>query len=113
PSAVVAPSVVVPEPAKKPWKHELEDLYSSDFNLLSMQRELESKTFNTQDDPTPITIKMRFRIYQDFNSGTDFVSVFIAISHNIKIDEKIYGAIRVLRDQIQFQYDDLKKSVGT
>jgi hypothetical protein len=88
-------------------------LYGSDFNvLLSTQREWEVKASETADDPTPITIKMKFRIYQDFNSGSDFVSIFIPISHNIKTDEKIYGLITFLQDQIQIQYDDLKKSVG-
>jgi hypothetical protein len=86
---------------------------SYDFNLLSTQREWEVKALDTPDDPAPIIIKMRFRIYQDFNSGTDFVSIFIPISHNIKTDEKIHDVILFSRDQIKPQYDDLKNSVGT
>jgi hypothetical protein len=63
-----AAAAVTPSTTHKPWKHELEDLYSSDFNLLSMQREMEVKASDKPDDPTPITIKMKFKIYQDFNS---------------------------------------------
>jgi hypothetical protein len=117
--AMIIPSdiaAVSPAPPlrTKPWKHELEDLYNSDFNhLLSTQQEWEIRGSETpSDDPTPIIVKMRFRIYQDFNSGSDFVSIFIPVSHNIKTDDKIYELIQFVRDQIPTRYHDLKNSVG-
>jgi hypothetical protein len=83
PAGAPAAAVATPSSPQKPWKHELEDLYNSDFNLLSMQRELEANAFDA-DDPAPVIMKMRFRIYQDFIGRTDFVSIFISISHNIR-----------------------------
>jgi hypothetical protein len=111
PAAPLA-GVATPSLPQKPWKHELEDLYNSDFNLLSTQRESEIKTFDAPDYSAPVTIKVKFIIYQDFNSGTDFMAIFIPISHNIKTDETIYDVIKFLHDQIKTQYDDLKNMVS-
>jgi hypothetical protein len=113
PTVASLAAATTPSSPQKPWKHELEDLYVSDFNLLSTQREWEAKALDTPDDPAQNIIKIKFRIYQDFNSGTDFVSIYIPISHNIKIEARIYGIIVFSRDQIKPQYDDLKNSVGT
>jgi hypothetical protein len=102
-----------PSTTQKPWKHELADLYNSDFNLLSLQRELTLTVLDKASNVEQATIIVRFRIYQDFDSNTEFVSTFIPVSHNVKTDENIYNIIQALRDQILVQYDDLKKSVGT
>ena len=105
-------AVAKPSSPQKPWKHELGDLYNLDFNLLSTQVDPEIVT-KAPDDPAPIKIRIIFRVYQDFNSGTDFVSIFIPVSHDIRTDKKIYDIIQFLRDQIKDNYDNLKKRIGT
>jgi hypothetical protein len=98
-------------PAKRPpWKHTLEDLFKTDFNLLSAQRELQS-TF--RDSDPPIVLKSIYRLYYDYETHVDFVSLYIPIASVITQDDRIYDLIKWFRDEIPKIRNDLRSSVGT
>jgi hypothetical protein len=100
-------------PHAKPWKHSLEDLYATDTNGLgNLERKWEVGVSNPDKGLQRTTLFLRFRLYQDFNSNIDYISIFIPETHNALIDEQIYGLIKWLRDQIPPFRKDLQNSVG-
>ena len=108
-----ATSAARPAQPTKPWKHTLEELYGSDFpDLGSSERTPEVQISDPSRGLQPTTVKLRFRLYYDFRSNTDFLSIFIPVSHNVLIDDKIYDIIKSLRDEIPAMRDDLQKSIG-
>jgi hypothetical protein len=108
PGSSVATTTPVTEP-KRPWKHSLEELYTSDFpDLGNMQRII---TFSDPNSQVKI-IEITFRLYQDFHSNAEFVSIFFPASQNIHITNKIFGIIKYLRDEIPTQRDQLHNEIG-
>jgi hypothetical protein len=100
-------------PHAKPWKHSLEDLYATDTNGLgNLERNWEVGVSNPDKGLQRTTLFLRFRLYLDFNSNIDYISIFIPETHNALIDEQIYGLIKWLRDQIPPFRKDLQNSVG-
>ena len=75
PEAIAAtPPATQPKP---PWKHSLEELYASDFpGLFSMERAL---TVSDPGSPNT-TLEIRFRLYQDFRSNTEFINFHSSIA---------------------------------
>jgi hypothetical protein len=88
-------------PHAKPWKHSLEHLYATDTNGRgNLEGKWEVGVSNPDKGLKRTTLFLRFRLYQDFNSNIDYISIFIPEMHNALIDEQIYGLIKWLRDQI-------------
>jgi hypothetical protein len=108
------PPSAIPVPATNPWKHVLEELYACDFtDLMSLQRTLNITISDPGRGLQNTTIDIRFRLYQDFRSNTDFASLFIPVSHNVLIDNQIFDLIKHLRDEVLRHRDDLRKNIGT
>lgn len=97
-------------PAPNPWKHELEDLYASDFSdLLSGEKTFDS-TFRDTTLDKEFVVKSRVRLYFDFRTNTDFISIFIPMVR----DEVIIELIKILRDKIpEFRESERGIIVGT
>jgi hypothetical protein len=100
-------------PHAKPWKHSLEDLYATDTNGLgNLERKWEVGISNPDKGLQRTALFLRFRLYQDFSSNIDYISIFIPETHNALIDEQIYELIKWLRDQIPPFRKELQNSVG-
>jgi hypothetical protein len=109
----IASAAVYLWPQTKPWKHDLEDLYTTDTNGLGNLERKWEVGISDQDKGLSTTLILRFRLYEDFNSNIDYISIFIPETHNALIgDEQIYGLIKWLRDQIPPFRKDLQNSVG-
>jgi hypothetical protein len=83
----------IPAPTTTPWKHSLEDLYNSDFqDLGSAERTLETKIHDPSSSNSA-TLPSRFRLYYDFRSNTDFISIFVPTTNNVFVDESDHQII--------------------
>jgi hypothetical protein len=108
--AVSSPSATLPN--KAPWKHTLEQLYELDFpDLLNGEEKLSVTVANSEIGLKETTISLRFRVHEDFRSGTYFISMFIPSSNNTVIDEGTYGIIEKLRDAVVTEADKFRKGI--
>jgi hypothetical protein len=99
--------------AAKPWKHTLEDLYAMDFSDLgSTERSIEAALQSKDHPEQQFQYNIRFRLYHDFRSNTEFVSLFIPVSNQVDKDGRIFDLIKLLPDEIRKQQSQLQKDIG-
>jgi hypothetical protein len=83
-----------------PFNITLESLFKNDFgDLLSGQREFSlTVKDNTKDINT--TIKIPIKMFEDFRSNTEFISVFIPQFSDTRLGDKIGQVIRAIGDEV-------------
>jgi hypothetical protein len=94
---------------KKPWKHTLEDLYKTDFNLLSLEQPIPIMAKNNTVGLNAI-IDAKIRIWYDFSSRVDFMSVYIPNINDTRIE--IAQLMTAILDRIPEFYGKLKSSIS-
>jgi hypothetical protein len=102
-----------PAGAAKPWKHTLDEIYASDTNGLgNMENKWQVGVSNAARGLERTTLTLRYRLYQDFNSNSDYVSIFIPTTHNALIDDETFNLVKWLRDEILPFRENLRNAVG-
>jgi len=95
----------------KPWKHEMEDLFKTGFNRLLSTEQTVTFTAQNKANGLDTTIPVRFRMYQDFDSHTDFVSLYIPTFHDSRLIDMMPSLLISLRDQIPKLREQMRSSV--
>jgi hypothetical protein len=102
-----------PALAGKPWKHSLEDLFASDNSEIgSLERGWNVGVSDPAVGLPHTTLTLRYRLYPDFNGNAYFVSIFVPMTQDARVNAKVYDLIKWLRDEILPFGDDLRKSIG-
>jgi hypothetical protein len=83
-----------------PFNITLESLFKSDFgDLLSGQREF-SLTVKDNAKDLNTTIKIPIKMFEDFRSNTEFLSVFVPQFADARLSDKIEEVVRAVGDQV-------------
>lgn len=98
-------------PPAAPWKHTLEDLYASDFRGPSVELNRIDVVIRNKNLQKGAVLHIRFRLYSDFTSDTDFVSLFIPLKHDGISGSEIFSIIKSLRDQIPKERNKIRSSL--
>jgi len=110
-SSVPATAVTTKSSSQKHWKNSLEDLYARSFpNLLSTEQKIQLELKGSNDFNQAFEI--RFRLYQDFDSHTDFASVFVPSFKDAQLADMTQEILTSLSDQIKPNRELLRSSVG-
>jgi hypothetical protein len=94
---------------KKPWKHTLEDLYKTDFNLLSLEQPILTLAKNDSNGLN-IMIESKLRIWYDFASRVDFIAVYIPPVRDSRIE--VMQLINAILDRVPELYSKLKSDIS-
>jgi len=111
PAAPPAAATDAPPAHQKPWKHELEDLFASDFTDVGSTERTHEVTVTSQSQDVKLPLRLRFRLHLDFRSNTDYASIFIPNISDARISDQLYGLIKWMRDQILEWREDLRNTV--
>lgn len=100
------------QPDKPPAKAaaellKLEDLFRSDFGFLSVDSVINT-TINIPLIQFQTTIDIPLRIFKDFSSNTEFVSIYIPLFGDARLSQSIEGVVERLKDQIKQSRENSK-----
>lgn len=79
---------------------------------MSLEQRLDTAISDQSRGLGPTTIQIRLRDYQDYRSNTDFLSIFIPQSNDVRIADRIYEIIKSIRDRLRSIRDELHNSIG-
>jgi hypothetical protein len=85
----------------------LEDFFTKDFNFLSVDRTLDLKIENPADS-FQINTTIKIRVFRDFDSNTEFVSIFVPFFSDARLHDAIEGVIDHLKIHIKQAREEAK-----
>ncbi len=86
----------------------LEEYFNKDFNFLSIDRVLSNKIVSSSFEAN---IDVKLKIFRDFSSNTEFISIFVPIVGDARLSKSVEGVIEGIKGQLQ-EFREEAKLIG-
>jgi hypothetical protein len=90
----------------------LEDYFVRDFNFLSLNSTISERAQNPANG-LDVTVEIPFRLYQDFTTNTEFITVLVPFFSDIRLSEIVLSFLEHLKSDIIAARTRLRSDIGT